>query len=376
MNIMVKVNTKDIKQRAKLNQKDWPCEYICNFLEPGLVSYLDVGAGIAMLRKETILAMMPSFVGKPVIINHKDVDTTNFEKHAVGYVTRVWYDDYANWAYCSFLLIDDKAKESVAKGYSVSCSYDVESTKEGGEYHAIKYDEEIVSGCFTHLALVLSPRYEDCRVTMNRKNAKVAGFDKSNQKKEAGTMIQLFKKVNDKAGKEVDPNDPTKQKWNAETLYVKIDNAMVPLSELAKHAKKENEFEAVESVENEIEVDNVKYNVLDLISNYKQSKKNADDETEEDKAKKKEMAKKNAEDEEKKKKEEEDALEKKNAEDKKEKDTQEKEQETIKRNEKKDVSHFVKLNTLRDGADGKSVMYVDLMQTRIERGANRYGTSK
>ena len=61
------ITTKNIKQVT--NAKEWPEFYTCNFLEPGLVSYEDAGAGIAMLRKETILKMLPTFMGKPVVIN-------------------------------------------------------------------------------------------------------------------------------------------------------------------------------------------------------------------------------------------------------------------------------------------------------------------
>lgn len=155
------VTTKPVKQN-KANAKDWPSEYTVNFLESGLVSYEDVGAGIAMLSKQTICKMLPTFVGKPVVINHVDVSPKDFENHAVGYVTKVWFDDYSGWAYCSFLLTDDKAKEKVAQGYSVSCAYDNVVTTKGGEFHAIKYDEEIIDGVFNHLALVTSPRYEKC----------------------------------------------------------------------------------------------------------------------------------------------------------------------------------------------------------------------
>ena len=156
------ITTKNIKQVT--NAKEWPEFYTCNFLEPGLVSYEDAGAGIAMLRKETILKMLPTFMGKPVVINHTDVSPKDFENHAVGYITKVWYDDFANWAYCQFILTDDKAKDKVATGYSVSCAYDNVVTGPGGEKNAIKYDEEIIDGVGNHLALVTSPRYEECKI--------------------------------------------------------------------------------------------------------------------------------------------------------------------------------------------------------------------
>ena len=453
MNVTVKpIKSKAIKQKS--NAKDWASEYSCNFLEPGIVSYLDVGCGIAMLRKETILKLLPTYVGKPVIIDHKDVTPKDFVEHAVGYITRVWYDDVMNWACCSFILIDDKAKEKVSGGYSVSCAYDVHQTGSGGEWHAIKYDEEILDGVGTHLALVLSPRYEEakikeCMMLVNSKKAiikegegkkvenshyayekgehirfrmkswqlskrgevvlteekngmqvytvrsednityelKVEGgvaknFEtmvRENKTKEEVKMIELFKKTNDKAGAEVDPKDPTKQKWNAEGLFVKIENEMIPLSELAKYAdSKENEYVAVESVENEMEINGVIHNVSDLIENFKAKKsaKKNEEEKEEDKKENAEKEEKKEEEKKEAKKNEEEKEEKEEKKEEKDNDEQEKEEETIKRNAKKDVKHFVKLNNLRqEGSDG-SMVVIDTMYNRIERGADRYGTAK
>lgn len=212
--------------------------------------------------------------------------------------------------------------------------------------------------------------------------------------------IQLFKKANDKAGAEVDPKDPTKQKWNAESVYVKIENEMVPLSELAKHAK-ENEFVAIpESIENEMEINGAVHNVSDLIENYKASKKNGEDKKEEKKKeneeeKDKEMKKDKKNEEEKKDKEEKkeneekkDKEEKKENEEKKEekeekenKDEEEEVEETLKKQskkneaeDKKDLRHFVRLNTARENGTTQNVVTIDTMTSRIERGKNRYSS--
>lgn len=150
----------------KQNAKGYPEFYTCNFLTPGLVSYEDVGAGIAWLSKETIINMLPSFQGKPVVIDHIDVTEKSYTDHAVGYITRVWFDDMQGWAMCNFILIDDKAKDKISKGYSVSCAYDqVVTDPTGGEKNAIHYHEEIMSGVGNHLALVTSPRYEEAKIT-------------------------------------------------------------------------------------------------------------------------------------------------------------------------------------------------------------------
>lgn len=428
----MQVLTKQVKAiTVKQNAADWPKEYSCNFLESGLVSYEDSGAGIAMLRKETIMKMLPTFIGKPVVINHVDVTPGDFKDHAVGYITKVWWDDLSGWAWCSFILTEDNAKEKVSKGYSVSCAYDVHETGPGGEWHAIKYDEEILSGSGTHLALVLSPRYEDCRILVNSKKATINAYFaykkgdkvrfrmkgaretrhgeiisveernsmhvytvradngtayelkisqgvpqnfetlvKENQKKEELKMIQLFKRANDKAGAEVDPNDPTKQKWNADQAFVKIENEYVPLSELAKYAKVNNDFEPLESVENEIEIDGVVHNVADLVENYKSSKANKANEE------KKEEEEEKTNEEEKKEEEEEKENEEEEEEEQKSEKKQEMEEETIKKNAKKDVKHFVKLNTIKENGFDQSIVLIDTMSSRINRGIAKYGSSK
>lgn len=156
------ITTRAVLQ-GKKNDKDWPSFYTVNFLEPGMVNYADVGAGMNYLGKEAILGMLQSFVGKPVIDEmHVDVTPETFKQHAVGYITRVWFDHEKNWAMCDFILTDDKAKANVAKGYSVSCAYDQCITGPGGERNAVKFHEEILGGMGNHLALVTSPRYESC----------------------------------------------------------------------------------------------------------------------------------------------------------------------------------------------------------------------
>ena len=173
------ITLKPVKQSRK-NSETWPEFYTCRFLEPGIVSYEDVHAGIAMLTKETILKMMSSFKGKPIIDRrHKDVTEKDYDKYAVGYVTRVWYDDMINWACAEFILTNDDAKQSIKDGFRVSCAYDDVITGPGGEWHAISYKEEILGGVGNHIALVDEPRYEggiitpviECPMLVNSKQA-------------------------------------------------------------------------------------------------------------------------------------------------------------------------------------------------------------
>lgn len=210
--------------------------------------------------------------------------------------------------------------------------------------------------------------------------------------------IQLYKKANDKAGAEVDPKDPTKQKWNSDSIFVKIENEYVSLSELAKHAK-ENEFTAIpESIENEMEINGSLVNVADLITNYKTSKTNDDPGKEGKEVLKKgeekgseevvvKKGKKNKDDDEDEKENEKDEEDdKKNKKDtdeedgqdhENEKDEEEETEETIKKNRnngKKDVRHFVRLNTARENGTTEGVLTIDTLHNRIDRGIDRYGS--
>lgn len=135
--------------------KEWPSVFSCKFLEAGIVSYEDSDSGIALLKKETIDKMAPSFIGRPVLINHKKVDPGNFKEHAVGYVINVRFNPDDAWFYSDFIVTDDEARALIEKeNYSVSCAYEVLDSKEGGLWHDIKYDGEITNGSFTHLSLI------------------------------------------------------------------------------------------------------------------------------------------------------------------------------------------------------------------------------
>ena len=429
------LNTKKVFQKRS-NEKDWPKDYICNFLEAGVVSYEDVGAGVALLKKETIDRMLSSIVGKPVLIDHKDVTPTDFKKEAVGYVTEAYFNPGTGWFDCKFILTDDKAKKVVEQGYSVSCSFDVLSTAQGGEWHAVKYDEEITGGTFTHLALVTTPRYEECRIFANSKAATILnekakcshcgkevpegkGIQDGNKtyccesckvkhegrnekdvnNKGEVKMFGLGKKKDSKAGPDVDPKDPTKQKWAAKESFVTIGNEKVSVETLLNSVETaDNASEGTEvSVEDTIMYNDKEYKVSDLVKLYqdKKEKKNEDKEEDPEEKKKKDDDKKKADDDKKKAdddkkkdddkkadddkkkddKKEEDDPEKKKDDDKKKKDDAEEAEEkgTVKKN---DVKHFQKLNALKNSQAEETVATVDMIHNKVERGQDRYGSKK
>jgi predicted Zn-ribbon and HTH transcriptional regulator len=171
----------------KVAAKEYTME---NFLSPGLVSYQDSDAGICRLDKEVIDAMLPSFVGCPVTIDHVEdskAEILNGTDPAVkgkkkGTVTRAWWNAETGQYDCSFTVEDPEAEKAVQNGYSGSCAYNVSETGPAGELHAMAYNETILGGEFEHLALVTNPRYEDCRIKLNgkvRMNSKAGEIKKN-----------------------------------------------------------------------------------------------------------------------------------------------------------------------------------------------------
>lgn len=154
----------------------WPKLYKCSFIEPGVVFYQDLGekGEVVLVQKPALDKMAKSFIGKPVInLVHKDVTpNTVADGEADGIVSNVWFDDLSGWYMCEFLVWDPLTQLNCeSQGvYSVSCAYeptDVDS--KGGSYHNMEYQEEVLNGEYTHLAVVANPRYEGARIFVNSK---------------------------------------------------------------------------------------------------------------------------------------------------------------------------------------------------------------
>ena len=110
-------------------------------------------------------------VGAPVIIKHQDVTNENADDLRCGVISKAYFNDFDGWYYCEGIIWDEKAKELVNNGWSVSCSYDfLAYNDEGGVENNIKYDKEFTQLNFTHLAIVDNPRYERANIVFNSKD--------------------------------------------------------------------------------------------------------------------------------------------------------------------------------------------------------------
>jgi len=412
------INSKGTVRITKVNAKEWPGLYQANFLTPGVCSYEDMKQGKALVKKEAIDRFVQKFVGKPVVIKHRRVDTDNYEDLAVGYITEVWFNETDAWYYCKFLITNDEGRKEIEEnGCSVSCSYDVLETKGGGQYLAVKYDEEILDGMPNHLALVDTPRYEDARIM--KLNSKAGKLKLSSINQKGGSMDLVIK-----IGDQLIPLSTISQKLNAKVApmelagdqeidleggqKMKVSDMVTKYNEAVEKDKKVELCNECGEPKHEGECDPEKKKAFEA------KKKNAEDDAEAE-AKEKEAKRlleeaerleqaKNAlknrakacgleetatEEEVVKKENEIKAADeaKKNAlkvranacglaENATEEEIEKKEKE-IKENSKHGADHFVKLNSLKgSGGHFEGATMVDTLSSKVERGKSRYSLAK
>lgn len=157
--------------------------FVSRFIEAGLVSYEEQGAGVLKLSKEALDRFVYSLVGCPVIIKHQRVSNENVDDIRVGVVSSVNYNTEDGWYWCDGIIWDAEAIKLIEQGWSVSCCYTMtESTHQSGEWHNMSYDDELINGLFEHLAIVPNPRYEEATILLNSK------------KEKAESMLNIFKR--------------------------------------------------------------------------------------------------------------------------------------------------------------------------------------
>jgi hypothetical protein len=143
------------------------------FIEPGLVSYLDNPNGaIELLRKETIDEALSSMIDASLTIGHprgrfmidwQPADVANGKVDAVSFNAQTGF-------YCCEGPVDtDQARAAIGSGKRPSCGYDVLEVGPGGSWHNMPYVRELTKIRFHHLAIVDNPRYEDSTIRLNSK---------------------------------------------------------------------------------------------------------------------------------------------------------------------------------------------------------------
>jgi hypothetical protein len=251
-----------------------PKRYRTNFIEPGLADYTAEGFGKVLVSKDALDKMLQSYVGKPVFLEHNDTDVVEAFNNsegdsANGVVSAVGYDENSGWFWADMLIWDDETQQCIdEKGYTVSCAYDVlKADGGGGSYHAIPYDQEVIEGEYTHMAIVDNPRYEGATIIQN---AKKKNADNGGIMKEKRTFKFLGKKQIENQEPEEDKKDEVINSGD----YVEIGNSeKVPVEELIENWKNRKNAENNESgnllnAEDEVDIDGQKVKVSELVQAY------------------------------------------------------------------------------------------------------------
>jgi hypothetical protein len=167
-----------------------PKSYSFKFIEPGIISYADTNQGVVFVSKEALDRMAPTIRGCPVIFvpeKHNGENKENaFNFDDIGANTPAgiisdmpyWKDDGFQWVNGWVWDEDaqaalDQANADMAGGrdptWSCSCAYNPEEDPNGGVWHELEYDAEVVNGKYMHMAIVPRGRYEQARVYANSK---------------------------------------------------------------------------------------------------------------------------------------------------------------------------------------------------------------
>lgn len=155
------------KEFVMQNASDYPKTYYFRHMEKGLCRYDEENITV-LLNDPALLEMMPTLVNKPLYIMHKDIyddKPENLEHNMHGVVADSFYNKLDAWYWSKIIVFTDEANQKIADGWLPSNSYRAKSVdRKPGISHDMKYDGEILSGVYDHIALIPEPRYEGCMI--------------------------------------------------------------------------------------------------------------------------------------------------------------------------------------------------------------------
>lgn len=272
-----------LAKMEKKNAKQMPKIYYCRHIEKGVTGYEDE---TILVDDEALKSMDSTMAGIPVRVLHvDDIDVSKIQEESDGFVSESFYLECDGWHWAKFIAVSDECHNAIQRGWSVSNAYVPTEWGSGGEHHNIKFDRKILSGKYTHLAIVPNPRYEGAMILTPeefkeyKEKKEFQLKELKNQKQGRNVMLKFFKKV--PVENEIDENAMV-QLENGKEVSLK------EMIETVKNAKKnEKEEEQKINMDSEIEVGEEKMPLKELVNRYvKMTKKNEDDEKKEDEEKK------------------------------------------------------------------------------------------
>lgn len=174
------------------------------FIEPGLVAYDDIGT--ILVDKDALNKIAPTIEGVPIFNEmHQDTTSTDFDRGKADGIMGgnvAFESDGLFWA--DAYIWNHKTLENIKKnGYRVSCAYDVTKWSDAtGLHNNIRYENEVLNGVMTHLAVVKRPRYERAKIIHNNQggNMKLMFWKKDQKAEEKPSEVELVNAVTDLNG--------------------------------------------------------------------------------------------------------------------------------------------------------------------------------
>lgn len=198
-------------------ENEKPKRFFAKHMVQGVAGYQDFNL---YASNEAISKMETSFEGKPLLVDHQNVDHENLKNQMDGVVVKSFYNKWDGWHWCEIVAITDEAVNAIEnKNWKVSNCYTPSIIDTTGTYLNIGYDQVLDGGEYDHLALVENPRYEDSVVLTPSQfkaynEAKEQQFISNSkvQKPKGKKMFEFFKKVK------------IENELNPEELIVKLEN--------------------------------------------------------------------------------------------------------------------------------------------------------
>lgn len=270
-------------EEEKINASDYPAFYYAKHMAPGLAGYEDETILVDM---DALKEMIPSFIGKPIVVFHQDINLDNLESKD-GTVIESFYNELDGCLWTKNLIETDAARAAIAQGWKVSNCYQPTEWGPGGLHHNVPYDRRIVNGTFRHLAIVPNPRYEEAdiltpdefKIYQEEKKAKLKLLQNSKE----GKKMKFWKTKKEEVTQVDDDTMITLENGQDVSLKEMINSVTAS----AKKNSKENEEKV--NMDSKVAVGDTEMSIGELVTKYNamcKANKPSDEESEEEKAKK------------------------------------------------------------------------------------------
>lgn len=243
----------------------------------GVANYPELKKMI-LLREETLRKMDPTMGGVPVVfdLNHltreEGEEIARAEKKGAnieGIVNKSFFNEWDGRHWCEIQVWDEKALAAIDQGIGVSNAYIIKSKAPGGEYHAVKYDEEVMDGEYDHLLITASPRYEEAKILTptqfeeynEKRKAQLALVTNS---KESSMSLKFWERKESETIKKLDGIEVELPKSKKVVMITNVLNAV------DEQMAKEESGEQMANMEHKVKLhDNTMCNVGELVEKHK-----------------------------------------------------------------------------------------------------------